>query len=158
MHPDGKSAVVINGISLSLWDLTNTNNNNDQPANNAVEVLKIANPEEAGRGQARMFRSFASCTDVSCVDGGKKLLVRANDDPIFVWDRERNLKWRLRRPDGVELPSFDTDFAYVADGCNGTVLALDGDTKVRFWVLREGSQLFINESSFRCMFVDLCQR
>jgi WD40 repeat protein len=137
IHPDGKSAAVINGISLLLWDLTQTNTDDDeQPANNAIEVLKIANPDqEAGRGQARMFRSFASFVDVSWVDGGKKLLVRANDNTVFVWDRERNVKWRLQRPDGVELPSFDTGFAYVGDGESGMVVALDGDMKVRFWKL-----------------------
>ena len=135
VHPDGKSAAVINGISLLLWDLTQMSADDDQPGN-AVEVLKLANPEEeVGRGRARMFRSFASFTDVAWVDGGKKLLVRANDNTIFVWDRERNVKWRLQRPDGIELPSFDTDFAYVEDGDSGTVVSLDGDMKVRFWKL-----------------------
>lgn len=139
IHPDGKSAAVINGISLLLWDLTCTQtstSDDEQPTSNAIEILKIANPEEeAGRGQARMFRSFASFVDASWVDGGRKLLVRANDNTIFVWDRERNVKWRLQRPDGVELPSFDTDFAFVGDGGNGTVVALDGDLKVRSWKL-----------------------
>jgi len=136
IHPDGKSAAVINGISVLLWDLTQTNTDDGQPASNAIEILKIANPDqEAGRGQARMFRSFASFIDVSWVDGGKKLLVRANDNTVFVWDRERNVKWRLQRPDGVELPSFDTDFAYVGDGDSGMVVALDGDMRVRFWKL-----------------------
>jgi WD40 repeat protein len=138
IHPDGKSVAVINGISLLLWDLTQTKTTDDeQPASNAVEILKIANTEEeeAGRGQARMFRSFASFVDVSWVDGGRKLIVRANDHTVFVWDREKNVKWRLQRPDGVELPSFDTDFAYVDDGGSGTIVALDGDLKVRFWRL-----------------------
>ena len=138
IHPDGKSVAVINGISLLLWHLTqtNTNDDNEQTTSNAIEILNLANPkQEAGRGQARMFRSFASFTDVSWVDGGNKLLVRANDNTTFVWDRERNVKWRLQRPDGVELPSFDTDFAYVDDGGSGMVVALDGDMKVRFWKL-----------------------
>ncbi|KAM0709060.1 hypothetical protein Q7P35_003096 [Cladosporium inversicolor] len=138
IHPDGKSAAVINGISVLLWDLTQTNTNDDseQPASNAIEILNLENPEqEADRGQTHMFRSFASFVDVSWVDGGKKLLVRANDNTIFVWDRERNVKWRLQRPDGVGLPSFDTDFAYVGDGDSGMVVALDGDMKVRFWKL-----------------------
>ena len=136
IHPDGNSAAVINGISLLLWDLTRTNTNDEQSASNAVEILKLANPDqEAGGSQARMFRSFASFVDVSWVDGGKKLLVRANDNAIFVWDRERNVKWRLQRPDGDELPSCDTDFAYVDDGDCGMVVALDGDMKVRFWKL-----------------------
>jgi WD40 repeat protein len=136
IHPDGKSTAVINGISLLLWDLTQTSTNDEQPSSNAIEILKLANPEEeAGRGQARMFRSFASFVDVSWVEGGKKLLVRANDNTIFVWDREKNVKWRLQRPDVVELPSFDTDFAFVDDGGNGTIVALDGDLKVRFWKL-----------------------
>ena len=136
IHPDGKSVAVINGISLLLWDLTQINTDHEQPASNAIEILKIANPDqEAGRGQARIFRSFASFVDVSWVDGGKKLLVRANDNTVFVWDRERNVKWRLQRPDVVELPSFDTDFAYVDDGDSGMVVALDGDVRVRFWKL-----------------------
>lgn len=136
IHPDGKSAAVINGISVLLWDLTQTNTDDEELASNAVEILKIENPDqEADRSQARMFRSFASFVDVSWVDGGKKLLVRANDNTIFVWERERNVKWRLQRPDAVELPSFDTDFAYVGDGDCGMVVALDGDMKVWFWKL-----------------------
>jgi WD40 repeat protein len=136
IHPDGKTAAVINGISLLLWDLTRANINEEQPASNAIEILKLANPDqEADRGQSGLFRSFASFVDVSWVDGGKKLLVRAADNTIFVWDRERNVKWRLQRPDGVKLPSFDTEFAYVDGGDGGMVVALDGDMKIRFWEL-----------------------
>lgn len=135
INPDGKSAAVINGISLLLWDFTQTNIDEDQP-DNAVEILRLADPDhEAGRGAARMLRTFASFIDVSWVDGGKKLLVRANDNTILVWDRERNVRWRLQRPDGVELPSFDTEFAYTDDGDNGGILSLDGDMRVRFWKL-----------------------
>lgn len=136
VHPDGKTAAVINGISVLLWDLTQENTDDEQPASNAVEILNIENSDlEAGRSQARMFRSFASFVDISWVDGGKKLLVRANDNTVFVWDREKNVKWRLQRPDGTELPSFDTDFAWVDDGDCGMVVALNGDMKVRFWKL-----------------------
>lgn len=134
IHPDGKTAAVINGVSVLLWDLTQ--DSQDQETSNVVEILKLAPPEqESSRGQARMFRSFASFTDVSFVDGGAKLLVRANDNTIFVWHCLGNLKWRFQRPSGVELPSFDTEMAYVSDGGDGTVIALDGDMSVRFWKL-----------------------
>jgi len=133
---------VINGISVLLWDLTqadadaHAHTNDEQPTSNAVEILKLANPDqEAGRSQARMFRSFASFVDVVWVDSGRKLLVRANDHTVFVWDREGNVKWRLQRPEGVGLPGFDTDFGYVDDGESGMVVALDGDARVRFWKL-----------------------
>lgn len=136
IHPDGKTAAVINGISVLLWDLTPTNTDDEQTAGNAIEILKIENPDpEADRSQAHTFRTFASFVSVSWVDAGGKLLVRASDNTIFLWDRERNVKWRLQRPDGVELPGFDTDFAYVDDGDRGMVVALDGDMKVRFWKL-----------------------
>ena len=136
IYPDGKTAAVINGISVLLWDLTPTNTDDEQTAGNAIEILKIENPDpEADRSQAHTFRTFASFVNVSWVDGGKKLLVRASDNTIFLWDRERNVKWRLQRPDGVELPGFDIDFAYVDDWDRGMVVALDGDMKVRFWKL-----------------------
>jgi WD40 repeat protein len=136
IHPDGKSAAVINGISLLLWDFTQTSTDEGYQPSNAIEVLKLANPEdELETSQIRMFRNFASLVDVSWVDGGKKLLVRANDNTVFVWDQESNVKWRLQRPEGIELPNYDTDFAYVEDGDSGTIISLDGDMKVRFWKL-----------------------
>lgn len=140
IHPDGKSAAVVNNISLLLWDLasnsTNSNSGDEAPPSNAIELLKLATPDdETAKVRPRIMRIFASFVDVAWVDGGKKLLVRANDGTIFVWDRERNVKWRFQRPDGVELPSSGADFAYVDDGGDGTVIALDGDRKVRFWTL-----------------------
>jgi len=138
VHPDGKSAAIINEHSLLLWDFaqTNTDEEEAQQSSNAIEILKLANPEdEMEWHQVRKFRNYATLTDVSWVDGGKKLLVRANDNTIFVWEWGRNVKWRLQRPDGAELPSSHTDLAYVEDGDSGTVVSLDGDMKVRFWKL-----------------------
>jgi WD40 repeat protein len=138
VHPDGKSAAVINGHSLLFWDFTQTNTDEEevQQSSNAIEILRLANPEdEMEWHQIRKFRNYATLIDVSWVDGGKKLLVRANDNTIFVWDLERNAKWRLQRPDGAELPSSHTDFAYVEDGDSGMIVSLDGDMEVRFWKL-----------------------
>jgi WD40 repeat protein len=137
-HPNGKSAAVVNNISVLLWDFSQANSNpdNETPPSNAIEILKLAMPdEEAAKSRVRMMRIFAGCLDVAWVDGGKKLLVRSNDNTIFVWDRERNVKWRLQRPDETELPGAGSDFAYVDDGECGMVVALNGDRKVRFWKL-----------------------
>lgn len=138
IHPDGKCAAVINGISILLWDLTPVSNcpKGDDPSSNAIEIFKLANPyQEDPKSPLRMFVAFASFADVSWVDGGKKLLVRGGDSTIFVWDRERNVKWRFQRPDGLELPGFCSDFVYLDDGESGTIVALNGDRRVRFWKL-----------------------
>lgn len=140
IHPDGKSAAVVNNISLLLWDLlpkdSHTAEADTELPNNAIELLKLAMPDdETAKVRPRIMRIFASFVDVAWVDGGKKLLVRANDGTIFAWDRERNVKWRFQRPDGVELLGSGADFAYVDDGGDGTVIALDDDRKVRFWKL-----------------------
>jgi WD40 repeat protein len=137
-HPDGNSAAVVNNISVLIWDFaqTNTSPDDEKPPSNAIEILKLATPDdEAAKSRARMMRIFAGCLDVAWVDGGKKLLVSSNDNTIFVWDRERNVKWRFQRPDETELPGAGSDFAYVDDGECDMVVALNGDRKVRFWKL-----------------------
>lgn len=139
IHPDGKSAVVANGASLLLWDLTEENKSShgdEELPNNAVEILKLGCPDqETDAAQARVFRLFASFLDLSWVDGGRKLLVRASDCTVFVWDREQNVHWRFQRPDDMENLGFGSGLAYVDEGERGTVVSLDGDGKVRFWKL-----------------------
>jgi WD40 repeat protein len=138
IHPDGKSAAVVNESSVLLWDFAQANTSpaeGTQPSN-AIEILKLATPgEEAGEDQACLTRLFAGFLDVAWVDGGKKLLVRCHDNTIFVWDRERNVKWRFQRPDGTQLPNTGSGFAYVDDGESGMIVALNGDGKVRYWKL-----------------------
>jgi hypothetical protein len=138
IHHNGRSAAVVNKSSVLLWDFTQANTSpadGTQPSN-AIEILKLASPgEEAGKDQACFTRLFAGFLEVAWVDGGKKLLVRCHDNTIFVWDRERNVKWRFQRPDGTELPHTGSGFAYVGDGESGMVVALNGDGKVRFWKL-----------------------
>ncbi|SMR41707.1 unnamed protein product [Zymoseptoria tritici ST99CH_1E4] len=64
---------------------------------------------------------------------GQKLAVRLNEGTCFVWDREKNVKWRFERPFGVEMDSFSTSFVYVEE--TETFLSLDGDWKIREWRL-----------------------
>jgi WD40 repeat protein len=138
IHPDGKSAAVVNKTSVLLWGFAQANISpvDETQPSNAVEVLKLATLDEAAEeSRAHIMRIFASFLDVAWVDGGKKLLVRSHDNTIFVWDRERNVKWRFQRPDGTELPHTGSGFAYVDDGESGMVVALNGDGKVRFWKL-----------------------
>jgi WD40 repeat protein len=137
-HPDSKSAAVANNVSVLLWDLARVNNSRDDetPPGNAIEILKLAVPDkEDAKIGVRIMRIFAGFLDVAWVDGGNKLLVRGHDNTIFVWDRERNVKWRFQRPDETELPNTGSSFAYVDDGGSGMVVALNGDGKVRFWKL-----------------------
>jgi hypothetical protein len=121
-----------------LWDFAQANTSpaeGTQPSN-AIEILKLATPgEEASEDQACLTRLFAGFLDVAWVDGGKKLLVRCHDNTIFVWDRERNVKWRFQRPDGTQLPNTGSGFAHVDDGESGMIVALNGDGKVRYWKL-----------------------
>jgi WD40 repeat protein len=136
IHPDGRSAAVVNKSSVLLWDFAQANTSpadGTQPSN-AIELLKLATlDEETGKDQALFTRLFAGFLDVAWVDGGKKLLVRSHDNAIFVWDRERNVKWRFQRPDGTELPHTGSGFAYVGDSESGMVVALNGHGKVRLW-------------------------
>ena len=139
VHPDRRSAVVANGASLLLWDLTDGSSvrqGDEDPLDNAIEILKLAVPDpETNPAEHRVVRPFLSFVDVAWVDGGRKLLARASDHSISVWDREQNVQWRFQRPEGEGLSGFSNEFAYVHEGERGMTISLDGDGKVRFWKL-----------------------
>ncbi|KAH0155941.1 WD40 repeat-like protein, partial [Aureobasidium melanogenum] len=42
----------------------------------------------------------AAVSEVQWVDGGDMLIARAGDDTIEIWNRVKNIKWRVQRPNG----------------------------------------------------------
>ncbi|KAH0367356.1 WD40 repeat-like protein, partial [Aureobasidium melanogenum] len=44
--------------------------------------------------------NFAAVSEVQWVDGGDILIARAGDDTIEIWNRVKNIKWRVQRPNG----------------------------------------------------------
>ena len=81
-----------------------------------------------------MLTNFNSVSVVKWAQGGKKLLLQDTEDTTFVWDREKNLKWRFQRPQGMALNG-GSDIFY--DEVMDTVVCLDGDGTVRYWKLSD---------------------
>lgn len=114
-NPAGDCIAFCNGRNIVLW----------HPFENKVEtILQL-------RTDGSMLTRFNEFSTVRWAQGGRKLLLRDGDYTTFVWDREKNVKWRFQRPRGMALDVYTEDIFYVEEA--GMVLSLDGDWKVRYW-------------------------
>ncbi|CAD0081634.1 unnamed protein product [Aureobasidium vineae] len=48
-----------------------------------------------------MKERFAAVSAVQWVNGGEVLVARAGDDTVEIWNRVKNIKWRIQRPEGA---------------------------------------------------------
>ena len=116
-NPAGDCIAISNGLDILLW----------HPFERKVDnILSVAKDDT-------MLKRYNSFSDIKWAQGGKKLLLKDVSYTTFVWDRERNVKWRFERPSGMAFEMWAKDVFYVEE--MDTVLSLDGDRKVRYWKL-----------------------
>ena len=116
-NPAGDCIAFCNDRNIVLW----------HPFENKVEkILQL-------KTDGSMLTRYNGFSTIRWAQGGRKLLLRDADYTTFVWDREKNVKWRFQRPQGMASDVYTEDIFYVEE--SDTVLSLDGDWKVRYWKL-----------------------
>ncbi|CAD0086752.1 unnamed protein product [Aureobasidium mustum] len=68
----------------------------------------------------------AAVRDVQWVHGGDILVARAGDDTIEVWDRVKNIKWRVQRPNGTGRERDIVIYRWVEEGRTLRTFSCDG--------------------------------
>ena len=116
-NPAGDCIVIPNELDVILW----------YPFQNKVETIFALKNDKS------MLKRYNEFSVVKWADGGRKLLLQDVSQTIFVWDRERNCKWRLERPQGMALGLYAKEVFHVADGA--MIVSMNGDRKVRYWKL-----------------------
>lgn len=115
-HPDGTDIALINRKGVIIWT----------PFEDKVEKIFEFKTDDT------MLTTFVDVGTIKWTDNGRKLLLQDSEDTNFLWDREKNVKWRFQRPQGTPLKG-DHDVVFAARA--QTAISLDGDSKVRFWRL-----------------------
>jgi hypothetical protein len=116
-NPAGDCIALDNGKKIVLW----------HPFENKAEtILEV-------KTDGSMLTGYNNVSIIKWAQGGKKLLLQDTAHTNYVWDREKNVKWRFQRPQGMALPLYGGDVFYVDEG--EMVVSLDGDRKVRYWKL-----------------------
>ena len=114
--PRNAELAVDSGISVSLWS----------PLEDRLdEIFRLQRNGEA-------LDSFCQLS-LEWFDGGNKLVVRALDNTIALWDRRRNVKWRFLKSTSRPLTEVPNAMFYLAS--TETLVSLDCDRVVRFWKL-----------------------
>lgn len=116
-NPQSEDVALVIGRTVVLWE----------PGADASETVFALHSDGS------MLDDYNSPTLVQWLDGGKKLAVTDTDDTVFVWDREKDVKWRFQRPRGTESEYHDEGVFYVAE--QKMCIALNGDGVVRYWKL-----------------------
>lgn len=81
----------------------------------------------------RLMKVFASITELWWANSGDLLIMQNGDYTVEVWDRAKNLKWRVQRPTGVKAGRSATGVYWVEQ--DRTLISLDGDGCLRFYQL-----------------------
>lgn len=116
-NPAGDCIAISNERDPLLW----------HPFDGKIEtILSVADDET-------MLKRYNEFTKIKWVQGGKKLVLQDRSHATFVWDREKNVKWRFERPHGMPLDLYTAWVGYVDE--SNTVVSLDGDWKIRYWKL-----------------------
>jgi len=87
-------------------------------------AVKVATP---------LMRVFAGTTRPIWAEGGKLLLHRNEDGTVEVWDRDRNVKWRMQRPKGAGAKQYTKGLHWAEK--EKMVISFDGDGSLRFYKL-----------------------
>ncbi|KXT08936.1 hypothetical protein AC579_9531 [Pseudocercospora musae] len=123
--PAGDAIALGNGMGVLLWRPFDKKYANWDRVD---EILKLGAEEP-------MHKGYMSFNGIRWLDRKGHLLAAADgENSFFVWDRERNLKWRFQRPMGKELKLFSDDCLY--DEKRKVLITLDGDWKLREWNLK----------------------
>jgi WD40 repeat protein len=120
-NPNGADIALINGKSVIIW----------QPFDNKVEKVFELKRDDT------MLTRFNDVGLIKWTDHGDRLILQDSEDTTFVWDREKNVKWRFQRPYGTALEG-NSDALYISS--KQMMLMLDGDGMVRFWDLSNKSE------------------
>lgn len=117
--PSGGMIALVVNRSVILWDVA---------SNNTTEVMKV-------HSDGSLRDDFCEITSLKWLDRkGSKLLVRLTDHTVLVWDRQRNWKWRLQPPPGLQqLATLSSAEAFLEE--KNELLCLDGDWRMRTWEL-----------------------
>jgi WD40 repeat protein len=116
-NPAGECIALVNGKEIVLW----------HPFEDKVEtIFKV-------KTDGTMLTKYNGFSIIKWAQGGKKLLLQDTAHTTYVWDREKNVKWRFQRPQGMALELSGRDVFYVDE--SEMVVSLDGDRKVRYWKL-----------------------
>ncbi|EGX90717.1 F-box and wd40 domain protein, putative [Cordyceps militaris CM01] len=117
--PNGDVIALVVNRSVLLWDVA---------TNKTTEVVKV-------HSDGSLRDDFCDITSLRWLDRqGSRLLARLTDHTVLVWDRQRNCKWRLRRPPGLQqLATLSSAEAFVEE--KNELLCLDGDWRLRTWGL-----------------------
>ena len=116
-NPAGDCIAISNDSSILLW----------YPFEGRIEMILSITTDKS------MLKRYNSISVIKWAQGGKKLMLQDTSRTTFVWDRERNVKWRFERPQGMPLKLYTSWVGYIEEG--DMVLSLDGDWKVRYWKL-----------------------
>lgn len=117
--PAGDLIALVVNRSVILWDTA---------SNNTTEVIKVYS-------DGGLRDDFCEITSLKWLDRkGSKLLVRLTDHTVFVWDRQRNWKWRFQRPPELQrLATLSSAEVFLEE--QNMLLCLDGDWRIRTWKL-----------------------
>ncbi|KAM3475346.1 hypothetical protein MY8738_007456 [Beauveria namnaoensis] len=117
--PNGDIITFVVNRSVILWDVA---------TNNTAEVMKV-------QSDGSLRDDFCDITSFKWLDRkGSKLLIRLTDHTVFVWDRQRNWKWRFQRPPELQqLATLSSAEAFLEE--ENKLICLDGDWRMRTWEL-----------------------
>ncbi|KAH0359226.1 WD40 repeat-like protein, partial [Aureobasidium melanogenum] len=86
--------------------------------------VRIGNP---------LMRMFAHFTELMWIDEGRILIAKNKSGTIEVWNQDKNVKWRFRRPRGPGLIRNASDCYWLEE--TRTLISLDMDGSLRFYNL-----------------------
>ncbi|KAM3538967.1 hypothetical protein ARSEF1564_008113 [Beauveria bassiana] len=117
--PNGDVITFVVNRSVILWDVA---------TNNTAKVMKV-------QSDGSLRDDFCDITSLKWLDRkGSKLLIRLTDHTVFVWDRQRNWKWRFQRPPRLQqLATLSSAEAFLEE--ENKLICLDGDWRMRTWEL-----------------------
>lgn len=118
--PTGDVVAFAKGSSVFLWEPT---------TGRCDEILKLERDEDI------LMESFKRNPHMRWLDEkGERLWVGLPGGSCAVWDRKRNWKWRMERPQAVALDlNTDGEVLYLED--KDLLVTLNDDGKIREWKL-----------------------
>lgn len=120
---DPNAVALVSGTEVLLWEPFDP----EEP-NKCTAVVSLVLEKD------RIMQHFGEFRTVRWLNEDV-LAAKAAEDSWLLWDRKMGLKWRFMRPKGMEAELYTADCALVEEGGKRVFVALDGDRKVREWVL-----------------------
>ncbi|KAF2155521.1 WD40 repeat-like protein [Myriangium duriaei CBS 260.36] len=125
VHPTENLIIIQNGLTLLAWRPAIMQSQASGPE---VEEIFALTPDSE-----RLKNTFNNVTIMQWADDGRKLLAKGSDSTDYVWDVDKNLKWRFQRPKGRKCKVYGGEVILVKRKDGQWIVSLDGDGRVRLW-------------------------